>query len=48
MDESYLRLKFFDSSRGTDTGEFLELRCWSGHIAADHMHNGIASANGVA
>ena len=47
-DRSYLRLKFFDSSRGTDPSEFLELRCWSGHIDADHIHYGSASANAVA
>ena len=40
-DGSYLRLKFFDSSRGTDPREFLELRYWSGHIASDHIHNGL-------
>jgi hypothetical protein len=46
-DGTYLRLKFFDSSRGTDPSEFLELRCWSWHMGADHTHNWIASANAV-
>jgi hypothetical protein len=45
-DGSYLRLKFFDSSRGTNASEFLELRCWW-HIGGDHIHNWIASANAV-
>ena len=46
-DRSYLRLKFFDSGRGTDPSEFLELRCSSWHIGADHIHNSIAGANSI-
>jgi hypothetical protein len=47
-DRSYLRLKFFDSSRGTDPSEFLELRCWSGHMWSGSYLHWIASANAVA
>src|SRR6202040_3751561 len=46
-DGSYLRLKFFDSRRGTDPSEFLKLRCWSWHMGQDDIHDWIASANGV-